>query len=595
VITSLRLSNWRNYDDLVVDFAPGATFVVASNGVGKTSLVEAARYALFGVLPEQASSPVRVGGGEARVGVTLQLSDGRKVSVDRTITVKRARVAPKPSISVDGQPLSEEGFHAVVSEAFGTDITFLSRLVMPAVRREEDRPTALGLEGHLGRYFGVESLQHASTMLAGRLKVTAKQIREIKSAHAATAQQLARLEAAVEQAAEDADRASAEHDVAARKLDEIRERDRAVAAHAEWSVRHAEGENERQNLLRQIAESVDVHADATQAPALLAARIAELERDVENARVQRAVLEARTDMIAASQARLDQAHNDCPVCRRPLDDATIANAHKSNDNDLAALAREAAAFRHQEVEAVSARDRLRALQQRWAALVDAGPEPDLPPHAESQLLDVEEASAQLSVEVDRMVTARAARLDANRRLQEARDADEAMRELQRLFRVEAELQVAYDTTNATLEELLRETVRPLATEVGQRWAALFPNRGELTTEADGAMTRSVNGHDLPYDAFSTGESIGATIVLRLLVAQMATTVNFCWFDEPLEHLDPDVRRRVANILSRAAAGESGLNQIVVTTYEEALARALATRHPRRVHLIDVRQAPGIID
>ena len=43
----------------------------------------------------------------------------------------------------------------------------------------------------------------------------------------------------------------------------------------------------------------------------------------------------------------------------------------------------------------------------------------------------------------------------------------------------------------------------------------------------------VNGHPLPYDSFSTGESMSATILLRLLVAEMATTADFCWFDEPL--------------------------------------------------------------
>ncbi len=71
---------------------------------------------------------------------------------------------------------------------------------------------------------------------------------------------------------------------------------------------------------------------------------------------------------------------------------------------------------------------------------------------------------------------------------------------------------------------------------------------------------------------------------------MATKADFCWFDEPLEHLDPDVRRRVANILSRATSGEGQLRQVVVTTYEEQLARHLRARDEERIHLIDVRPA-----
>jgi hypothetical protein len=188
-----------------------------------------------------------------------------------------------------------------------------------------------------------------------------------------------------------------------------------------------------------------------------------------------------------------------------------------------------------------------------------------------------------------LVEARAAHVHATRELDRARAADEAMRELESLFRQEASLRVAVEATESTLTELLEETIRPLAVEVSQRWKTLFPDRGDLNTYADGNITRTVNGHALPYDSFSTGESIGATILLRLLVAQMATTADFCWFDEPLEHLDPDVRRKVANLLSRVTSGEGPLRQVVVTTYEEPLARHLQARDEQRVRLLDVRQ------
>jgi DNA repair exonuclease SbcCD ATPase subunit len=189
-----------------------------------------------------------------------------------------------------------------------------------------------------------------------------------------------------------------------------------------------------------------------------------------------------------------------------------------------------------------------------------------------------------------LVEARAAHVQAIKELDEARAADEAMHELESLFRQEARLRVAVEATEATLRELLDETIRPLAVEVNQRWKALFPDRGDLNTYSDGRITRTVNGHQLPYDSFSTGETMGATILLRLLVAEMATTTDFCWFDEPLEHLDPDVRRKVASLLSRVTSGEGPLKQLVVTTYEEPLARHLRARDEQRVSLLDVSQA-----
>jgi hypothetical protein len=47
---------------------------------------------------------------------------------------------------------------------------------------------------------------------------------------------------------------------------------------------------------------------------------------------------------------------------------------------------------------------------------------------------------------------------------------------------------------------------------------------------------------------------------------------------------------VANLLSRVTKGQSQLRQVVVTTYEESLARHLRARDHERVTLLDVRQA-----
>jgi DNA repair exonuclease SbcCD ATPase subunit len=296
-------------------------------------------------------------------------------------------------------------------------------------------------------------------------------------------------------------------------------------------------------------------------------------------------------MIRANQARLDASEGDCPVCRRPLDDATITLAHRANDVEMEALVAELTTFQNDEISALERREHAQELLRRWTNLPTLGPEPEITSDRPVSGEDLDAAAQEVSIALDRLVGARSAHLDAERRLQAARQADDAMRQLENLFRAEAEIRAALNATTATRSELLEHTVAPLASEVSQRWADLFPGRGPISTRADATITRAVNGHTLPFKAFSTGESIGATIVLRLLVAQMATTTDFCWFDEPLEHLDPSVRRQVANILAGAAAADSRLRQVVVTTYEEPLARQLRARAPDEVHLVDVRSAP----
>ena len=48
MIRRLRLRSWRAYENLDLELGPGATFVVASNGIGKTSLIMGASWGLFG-------------------------------------------------------------------------------------------------------------------------------------------------------------------------------------------------------------------------------------------------------------------------------------------------------------------------------------------------------------------------------------------------------------------------------------------------------------------------------------------------------------------------------------------------------------------
>jgi DNA repair exonuclease SbcCD ATPase subunit len=83
----------------------------------------------------------------------------------------------------------------------------------------------------------------------------------------------------------------------------------------------------------------------------------------------------------------------------------------------------------------------------------------------------------------------------------------------------------------------------------------------------------MGGRTLSFGALSGGERVWALLVTRLLVAGASTRAPFVWLDEPLEHLDPRLRRVVAGTLAMAAS-RSGLRQVVVTTYEAPIAQQL---------------------
>lgn len=69
----------------------------------------------------------------------------------------------------------------------------------------------------------------------------------------------------------------------------------------------------------------------------------------------------------------------------------------------------------------------------------------------------------------------------------------------------------------------------------------------------------------------------------MLLAGSAARMSSIWFDEPLEHLDPRRRAAVARTLVQAARVGT-VDQILITTYEETLARRLAASDPDLVAL-----------
>ena len=97
VIRRLTLRNWRAYEHLELDFEPGATFVVAPNGVGKSSIVEGARFALFGSVPPAKEGAARISQDRRDLGVGRGRAAERphpRPSPGRTRPSPRARPTP---------------------------------------------------------------------------------------------------------------------------------------------------------------------------------------------------------------------------------------------------------------------------------------------------------------------------------------------------------------------------------------------------------------------------------------------------------------------------------------------------------------------
>jgi DNA repair exonuclease SbcCD ATPase subunit len=591
VIRRLTLHNWRTYQDLDLLLGPGTTFIVAPNGVGKTSLMEAASWAAFGA-PRPSQRPgnaVRAGAASAMASVELVLPDERVLAISRSLPKKAGAGLPAPTAFLDGEELAADQAASETQRVYGADLGFLARTAMPRQPLGLSDLSDLRLHDHLCRIFGVDKLLDASAGLERRIRTQEGLIREARGGARASAGVLSGLRGVVAARQQAYEAAVAAHASASERAERARQADSDRSRVREWQERATALRTSLTELARKAAPDLPLDPRQPESlPAELEAALASARSELEAVRVRQATLAGRAAALEQHSATLAGSHGDCPVCRRPLDDAAAGAARSAHRDDLARIGAEAAELREEEAGAATRLARLAELARQLRALPQPGPRPTVDGAAE-----VTESPEELAAGLKRAFSALVGRRSdlelAERELREAREGDAAASRLEELYADEAVLRASRAAISATTRELLDQTIEPLTAEVNARWQRLFPHRGRLRTASTGSVSREVNGEDLPFSAFSTGERTGLAILLRLLVLEMATRADFCWFDEPLEHLDPEARRRVAEALARASMS-GPLRQIVVTTYEEPLARRLAERHPGHVRLIYVRQA-----
>ncbi len=590
MIRRLTLTNWRAYESVELDLEPGTTFVVARNGIGKSSLIEGATWALFGDAGGRPSDAIRLGTPSASASAVVILPDKRTLTVTRRLPRRLGKNATPPvSATVDGREISGAQVDATIRDAFRADPAFLARLTMLPGREQLDADAStLNLRDHLCRFFGIDGLQDALTELKSRQKHIDRHIRLIKQTSGTSARQLSefrtRHEAALELVAE-AEQAHKASIALARAAAQAK---RDADAYDAWHQRLQEHVTQLAALGDEISSRFDLAVTSDGASAALDSLETAMTAQLDDIRRQRGLLEGQIAGIRAAMDQLDTTTGQCPVCRKPLSPGEAITARSEHDRELASLAAE---LQHlDETTATTALTAIRDFRRRLAEVAPQSERPPVPPSAASELSKRHaELEGTVDAAAEHLIERRSAAMTAAAMIENAESDQRAHEALQAEFGSHALITAAADALNTTITTLLNGTITPLTREISARWKRLFADRGTITLSSDGTVSRDVNGETLPFPSFSTGEKMGAHLLLRLLVLDAATRASFCWIDEPLEHLDPDTRRQVASLLA-VAPSTSNVRQVLVTTYEEPLVRRIAQRLPEHVRLVYVRAA-----
>ena len=577
MIRRLTLVNWRAYDRLDLTLEPGATFVVAPNGVGKSSIVEGARYALFGAVPPVREGATRVSAGEgASAAVELQLPSGRILDVTRPYPPTGRKAAP--TVTLEGESFDPAELDALLTAEYGADPAFLARLAMLHSSTVFTETKGLDLRQHLSRVFGVDGLAAAleqTKTLAQQAKKSVEAARKVATVSDEEVASLREIEARATDATEDAERERAEAEAALARVRETAEARRAYERWKEASDRYA-------TLLAEVTTDAtallgrDVTADA------LESAEAEAVNALDNVRRRRSELEGRRSAITAGLTELEGAEGTCPVCRRPLDPDDVQTARETHETDLAALDAELTSLDDAEPQRLL--DEVRRLRARLASEPAPGDAPPEPEDADPE----DEAVARFDAAVATAAERRGILEEARRRIEAADAAQVELQGLTSAFARSAALEAATAALEAARQRVLDESIEPLEDLLAENWRKLFADRPGVGLQGDGTVSRRIGDADLAYEHFSDGEKMVAQLILRVLVLRATTRLGFFWVDEPLEHLDPDSRRALAVLLAQAPEDPS-FPQVLVTTYEEPLVRRLRASVPG-THLVYVRPA-----
>ena len=586
MIRHISLENWLAYRNLDLDVDAGTTFLVAPNGVGKSSLLEAIRWALAAGHVDQRRSMVRQGHARATVSVTLDVPEG-ELAVTRSLRVVRSRLGTETVATLDSRPVDEAEASRLLEASWSADARFVSRtaFLTEDLRRDGDDPN---LRTHLCRAYSLDDLQRAIaeiapvlTQLSRSLKASRAELSGTRDQLREAAEELGALTLGVAAARESVESARAAHAQARADLDEAR-------AAAVVRTRAAGWRDSQERLLATAVPVVGPLPPETPLADALVELEGRLATKVDEVRAQHAALRARLDAAETSLATLHDAEAACPVCLRELDDDSRERAEELHRADLEAVRTDLA--RLDDSAATAALDTVRRLAREAATL---GPPPPVPAvddldarvEAEAAAMAVLEAAVAGQREAEMKAQAGLARVEAVKADIEAADA------LTERYRAEALLEAGKAALHQTVTSVLGRQLEPLAAEVNRRWDAVFPDRPNLHLTPDGELSRVIDGTPLEFGAFSAGEQTVAKLMMRLTTLLATTTVPFCWIDEPLEHLDPVSRQLVGSTLAHLSA-TGGLEQIFVTTYEEPLARRLAELQPGRVRVQYLRTEPS---
>lgn len=587
MIHQLRIRAWRAYRNATIDLSGSLVFFVAPNGVGKSSLYEAAHHCLLG-FPSGKNAARGISDDDTGAALSMDLTiAGHSITVTRTIT--RSGQTTFEAVS-DGVSLDENAFLDLMTKSWSADRALLDRLVFGDLDQLGRPKAALPIREHLAALMGVTPLIETAGALRNARNRARKTVTGIREDVSGSQDAIANAMSAFEADERALDEAAAKHAEVSTRITFAQAEAAVADAWEEYRLAIDVHNAKVTTLLTEIGQQISI--DPVDPVGGLDTARRSTEADLLAARDARTAAEVAAARIIAATDILRGPVDRCPTCLRPLTESERFSALQSHGSTSSSTDAE----NHKARAAIDKEEhRLRVIDE-FTRRLDRLTPPSRPTNedpgsgAKARLVELQAVYQALT---ERLGEARAHRDTSRASLSRERANLDDAALLNRAAREELLLDATADILEGVANKYLVERIEPLSRDIAHRWKLLVGQEG-LTVGPSGEITLRRGSVDLELDDMSGGERAIAGIVVRLLVAASVTRIPVVWFDEPLEHLDPRRRAGIAQVLVGAVAAGT-IDQVIVATYEEPLVRRLALAAPDLVTVVYADSGTGPTD
>jgi len=604
MLNHIEIINWRAYEQRQIHFKPGITFIMGTNGKGKTSLLEAIAYALTGEPSTVTERGKLLRNQEQLATVRLSLTiNGQAYLIERSQSNNRADKAKLIRIN-DQKTLASNHKQVThhIEELMNVSADFLQRMTYMAegdIYRFLKESSGKAIDRQIRQILGMtqmdeflKALKFAGKEINNQIKFLQDLFNQLEKLDIKTG---AELHSTLEQIEN-------RRQILLTKLKLVQ--DKSVKfKNEEQQILYLKPLFEK--IINTLQRNHEIWQTVQKLPMpvyyeQLKQQFQQLKETLQTNEITQARLQGKQ---SAYQQVLDvlppDTKNDetldCPVCHKPMTSQERESVAQTIEQNIEQLSIESQKLDTQRIELNNIYQQLTeeindigqfqaslATHFNFKSLITKLSLSELLPKVQYHQLEFSTILNELQQEAysyQRMLAEieqeTAQFLAIQHRLQELgyHSPEAASDRLVKLEIRSLTLRAAESATQESLGLQRNQNIQVIYEQIAQLWATFTGNTNwRIELDSDGMpKLKNQAGYLFDLSQLSGGEKTILLLMLHTVIAHYFAQSDFILMDEPIAHLDPINRRSVINFLMNLYQ-QGAFQQAIITSFEESLIR-----------------------